>query len=112
MKTHFKYKSKKISLEVKECKGIRKFTGLMFKSKNTSALFFSFEKPSQMKIHSMFVFFDFVAVWLDEDDDIIDVQRVKPWRISVLPKGKFYTKLIEIPVNERYQKVIQFLVGN
>ena len=54
-----------------------------------------------MAIHSFFVFFPFLAIWLDDKDKIIDSKVIKPFRFSILPSKKF-VKLIEIPINKDY----------
>ena len=113
MKTTFKYKNKKISLEVKQCNFIERFVGLMFtRKKKAKALLFDFGKFVGLRIHSMFVFFPFIAVWLDQDNKVIDIQKVKPWRLSVFPRTKQYNKLVEIPINNKYSDIIESLDGS
>ncbi len=102
------YKSKKISLNVKFCK--LKFLGLMFtRREKAKALLFDFKRLRRISIHSWFVFFDFVAVWLDDKSRIIEVRVVKPFSFSICPK-KSFSKLIEIPVNKRYRRQVKLLV--
>jgi len=69
---------------------------------------FDFKKPSGIPIHSFFVFFFFLAVWLNESNKVVDVKLVKSFRFFVLPKGNF-CKLIEIPVNELYRRELKQL---
>lgn len=67
MKFNFRYKNKKIRINVKVCSEFNKFLGLMFvRRKRAKALLFDFEKPTKISIHSWFVFFPFVAIWLDD----------------------------------------------
>ena len=94
-------------MDVQECKGIRKVTGLMFKSSSTDALLFHFKRKTNMKIHSLFCP-KFVAVWLD-NGKIVDIKLVKPWRLSVSSE-KHFTDLIEIPVSKRYRRKIELLL--
>ena len=110
-RVYFNYKNKKIIL--KKCNEFEKFLGLMFvKKKNARALLFEFKKPTRISIHSFFVFFPFVSIWLDDKNKVIDINPlIKPFRFSFRPKEKFY-KIIEIPINERYREVIQLLVGD
>ncbi len=92
---------------LKTCNGFEKFTGLMFSSKeNSRALLFKFEKPTRLAIHSLFVFFDFLAIWLDKKNKIVDMKIVKPFRLSVKPK-KSFSKLVEIPINKKYEKIVK-----
>ena len=108
MKTFFKFKNKKISLEIKECKGIHKFLGLMFsRREKASALLFDFGKPTQIVIHSLFCT-EFIGIWIDSDGKVVEIKRVKPWKLSIKPKKPF-RKLIEIPVNGKYSEVLKIL---
>jgi uncharacterized membrane protein (UPF0127 family) len=111
VKISFKHKGKKVELDAKECKGINRGIGLMFKPRGTKALVFSFKKPTGMAIHSLFVFFSFIAVWLDENGKVIEIRKVKPFTFSVRPE-KSYKKLIEIPLNNKYVRKIELLVGD
>ena len=108
----FLYKGKKFLVDAVICNSFGKFLGLMFKEKEKShALLFDFKKPTKIKIHSLFVFFPFVAIWLDEKNKIVDLKVVKPFTFSVFSK-KSFKKLIEIPLNRRYENIIKLLVGD
>lgn len=104
------YKNKSIEVSVKKVSEIGKISGLMFKSRNTDCLLFLNKRDSRMAIHSWFVFFDFLAVWLDENNKVIEFRRVKPYTFLVKPEKKF-RKLIEIPMNSKNRRIIEFLVG-
>ncbi len=96
---------------VTECRGFMKLIGLMFKNKErANALLFSFSKPTMAAIHSFFVFFPFVAVWL-LDGKVIEIILVKPFSFHVTPK-KAFNQLIEIPMNNSYREVTDFLVAD
>lgn len=106
VKFNFIYKKKKISIDVNECRSIfSKARGLMFKKKSKPLLFVYDYKTSEA-IHSFFCL-PFVAIWLD-DEKIIDIKYVKPWRIYIKPSKKF-DKLLEIPVGNKEFKM--FLDG-
>jgi len=109
MKISFNYKGKKHFIDVKKVK--KSSFGLMFKSKKTKPLLFSFDKPSNFKITSLFVFFEFVAIWMDENNKIIEIKKIKPFTISIKPK-KSFKKLIEIPINDKNKDIIKLLVGD
>ena len=105
----FRYKNNKIHLVAEECGFLKRFTGLMFATrKNARALLFDFGKPNRMKIHSLFVFFPFFAVWLDEKNNVIDMKKIKPFALSACPK-KPASKLVEIPINKRYNSAVKYL---
>lgn len=107
-----KFKNKKIEILVKEVSELGKVRGLMFRRREKSrALLFNFSKDVTMKIHSWFVFFPFVAIWLDEKNNVLDFKIVNSWVFSILPSTKNFRKLIEIPFNKRYSKILKSLDG-
>ncbi len=105
-----KYKNKKISISIKEARGVGKYVGLMFHSRRSSNLLFEFNNNVKIPIHSYFVFFPFLAVWLDEKDKVTEWKIVKPFALSVMPR-KSFRKLLEIPLNSKNRQIIDFLVG-
>ncbi len=110
MEIKFKYKNRGFEINVKKCNAFMRFKGLMFsRRKNAEALLFDFKKPVKMAIHSFFVFFPFVAVWLDEQDEVIEKKVIYPFRPFILPKKEF-SKLIEIPINKKYNSVVKNLL--
>ena len=107
----FKNKGKKINLLVKECNILERIRGLMFRRNNADMiLLFDFRKQTKERIHSYFVFFDFLAVWTDDKNNVIEKRIVKPFTLSIKPKKSFH-KLIEIPINKKNKKIIHFFVG-
>jgi uncharacterized membrane protein (UPF0127 family) len=84
--------------------------GLMFRGSRTDNLLFEFSKKGFRAITSFFVFFPFLAVWLDDKNNVVDWRVVKPFRFSINSKKKF-RKLVEIPINDKNSKIIQFFVG-
>ena len=109
MKFSFNYRKRKIELDLRVFNWIERFFGLMFtRKKNAKALLFDFKKPGRVPIHSWFVFFPFVAVWLDDENKIIDVKTIRPFTLLISPKKPF-CKIIEIPINEKYKQVIELL---
>ena len=106
-----KYRKKSFKIETFVCDGIWKFLGLMFtRRENARALLFHFEKSKKWAIHSYFVFFPLVAVWLDRRNKIIELKIIKPFIPLIRPKKPFNT-LVEIPVNKKYQRIVRLLVG-
>lgn len=107
-----KIKVNKKVIEIKNpklCNGFERFLGLMFtRRKKAKALLFDFKKPTKITIHSCFVFFPFIALWLDDKDKVIDLRIVKPFNLYVSPKKSFH-KLIEIPINKEYSRIIKLL---
>ena len=108
-------KYKKESINIKDVKKVSKFEegiGLMFHRRETCpAMLFEFTRPITMMIHSLFVFFKFGAVWLDDKNRIVDKKLVKPFRLAVSSEKPFY-KLVEIPLNKYYKKEIKLLFKN
>lgn len=83
----------------------------MFRKRSTLPCLFEFKKKSNFKITSWWVFFPFVAVWLDSKNKVLDLKRVEPFT-SVISSDKSHYKLLEIPVNEDNKELIEFLVGS
>ena len=104
-----KYKGKKFKIELVEVSEFGKIKGLMFcRKEKAEALLFKFKKPTTISIHSYFVRFPFLAIWLDVMGKVIEVKKVEPSTASVKP-NKPFAKLIEIPINERYKDLIELL---
>ncbi len=104
--------SKKIEIpNVKKLNFLQKGFGLMFRRKESCpALLFEFKKPEQFHLTSFFVFFPFVAIWLDKNNKILGKKIVKPWNISVLSSVRYYYKILEIPINKFYLSKVKNLV--
>jgi len=112
MKAKLTYKNTKFELELENCRGLKKGFGLMFKSKeNAKALLFDFKNEKKREITSLFVFFDFIAIWLDENNKIIEYRVIKPFNFSISPSRPF-KRLIEVPINSKYSKIIKILVDH
>ena len=106
MESVFYYKNKKIKLDVKKCNTLQKISGLMFTSREEArALLFELKKP--IAIHSCFVFFPFIAIWLN-NNKIVEIKRIKPFMPHIKPKKRF-NRIIEIPINKKYSKIITVL---
>jgi uncharacterized membrane protein (UPF0127 family) len=99
-KIYLKIKGEKILIKGKELNYLEQFIGLMFKKRNKAdILIFNFKKPSIIRIHSLFVFFPFITIFLDEKKNLVDLKLIKPFKILYLPK-KIKT-FIEIPLNKK-----------
>jgi len=104
------YKKKKIEVSARKVSKFGKFSGLMFKTKNSENLLFEFKKETKMQIHSFFVFFNFLAIWLDKKNRVVDFKKVNPFTPKISP-NKSFSRLIEIPFNNKNKKIIRFFVG-
>ena len=110
-KFKIRYKTKIIEINtVKKLSNIGKITGLMFKSKKTANLLFEFKKDVRISIHSFFVFFPFLAIWLDKDNAFLEYKLVTSFTPSIIPKNKF-RKLLEVPLNNKNMEIISLFVG-
>lgn len=106
-RVRLKYKNQKFNLNLEICSGFCRFKGLMFsRRQNAKALLFEQKKMTKQAIHSLFVFFPFVAVWLDDKNKIINYEVVRPFKFYIVPEEK-YKRLIEIPLNKKYFRVIE-----
>ena len=104
------YYNKKIKLDAKKVSFFAKFIGLMFKSSNTENLLFEFKDNSKAGLHSFFVFFPFLVLWLGRGNKVVDYKVCLPfrWRIST---EKPFVKVIELPFNNKNRKIVDFFVG-
>jgi len=103
------YKKKRIKLTAEDCGIWRKFSGLMFSRREKAGiLLFSFKRKQFIAIHSFFVFYPFIAVWLDEKGRAVDLKIVKPFTPCVCPEKKALS-LVEIPLNKRDKKIAKLL---
>lgn len=100
------FRGKIIKVDAKPVSFFGGFRGLMFRSRNSDNLFFDFGTYERAAIHSFFVFFDFLAVWLDDEFRVVEFQIVKPFVPLIKPK-KYATQLIEIPVNVKNARILQ-----
>ena len=82
----------------------------MFKKKTTENLLFECNEKTRLRIHSYFVFFDFLAIWLDKENKVLEWKIVKSFTSNVKPKRSFF-KLIEIPFNKKNEEIIKSFVG-
>ena len=106
MEQVFYYNKKKFKLNVKKCNSLQKISGLMFTSKEKAkALLFEFKRS--IAIHSFFVFFPFVAIWLNKNK-IVEIRKITPFKFSIKSKKRF-DKIIEIPINKKYKSILRKL---
>lgn len=97
-----KYKEKFISVPCEKVNFWRGFCGLMFKKTCSKNLYFDYAP----NIHSLFVFNNFLAVWLNGKKEVVKVNLVRPFRLMIKrPFGA--KKLVEIPMNEKNKKIIE-----
>jgi uncharacterized membrane protein (UPF0127 family) len=111
MKINFNKKSIEIS-GVQECNWLNKIVGLMFcRRQKAKALVFNFHKKTKMPIHSFFVFFPFLAIWLDDKNKVMEIKKVRPFTPKISSTNPYF-KLLEVPINKRYEKPLKFLDKN
>jgi uncharacterized membrane protein (UPF0127 family) len=110
-KVGFSYKGKKIFLEVERVSFLGRIRGLMFRRREKAfPLLFEFKISGRRAIHSLFVFFPFLALWLDDKNRVISSEIVSPGRFSVCPKKSFF-RLIEVPLNSKYYWILRHRRG-
>jgi uncharacterized membrane protein (UPF0127 family) len=104
-----KYKKRKIKIIAEDCNFLKKFTGLMFSRRQSSrALLFNFKKKQKIIIHSFYVFYPFIAIWLDDKNSIVDLKIVNPFS-PLISNKKIAFKLVEIPINDYYKGIVKIL---
>ncbi len=97
--------NKRITLTACIMEGINRGIGLMFsRREKAKILLFKFKKPVRMAIHSLFVFFPFLAVWRDSDGKIMEIRKVMPFSWYVCPQ-KSFNSFVEIPLSRKYKRI-------
>ncbi|MEK6913582.1 MAG: hypothetical protein AABW47_02825 [Nanoarchaeota archaeon] len=107
-----KYKRKRIKVIAENCNFFKKISGLMFSRREKAGiLLFDFKKKQNITIHSFFVFYPFVAIWLDKKNKIVEMKIVKPFNPYISSKKPVF-KMIEIPINIKNKKILSLLDEN
>lgn len=104
------FSGKQIDVNVKRAGFLGKFFGLMFRSKNSSNLLFDFGESTRISLHSFFVFFDFLVLWLDDKNNVLDYQVCSPFMLRISTRKPF-KKVIELPLNRNNYRITRFFVG-
>ncbi len=109
-KIGLKFNGKKSEIKVYDCNSFERFSGLMFiRKEKARILLFDFNKKTRVPIHSFFVFFNFIAIWLDDKNKTVDLKIVKPFSLLIKPKKPF-NKLIEIPINNKHKEIVELFI--
>ncbi len=104
------HKNRGILVKARKVSSLGKITGLMFKTRNSENLLFEFKTSKKRAIHSFFVFFPFLAIWLDDKNNILEWRIVRPFEYKVLPSVNF-RRFLEIPLSYGNHEIVQFIVG-
>lgn len=108
-KIYIKYRKKKIKIIADDCNFLKKGSGLMFsRREKAKILLFDFKQKQKIIIHSFFVFYPFVAIWLDEKNKIVEKKVVNPFNPYVSSRKSVF-KLIEIPINKKNKHILSLL---
>lgn len=98
--------------KVKKVDWFGRVVGLMFcRREKADSLLFEFKKLTKIKMHSCFVFFPFLVIWLDNKNKVLDLKIVKPFKLNIF-SWKDSQKIVEIPINKKYKKITELLVGH
>ena len=109
MKIEVKKGKRKIEIEARKLSRLGWISGLMFRTRDTDNMLFDFGEI-RFSIHSYFVFFTFLAIWLDKDDNVVDFHIVRPFTSIIRPRKKC-SKLIEVPFNRNNNDIFRFFDG-
>lgn len=94
------------AVEIADC-FFSRLRGLMFRASFEKPIVFVFNSAARHAIHALFVFFEFDAVFLDEEKKVVDIaERVKPFALLVVPKKKSRF-LVEFPAGWVKRKKIK-----
>lgn len=109
-KLRVNYRRKFIELPVRRLGFFGKISGLMLKTKGTKNFLFDFGRRVSYNFHSLFCFFSFLILWLDEKNNVISWRVVEPFVLQI-PSPKSFVKVIEVPLNKENSEIIGFFVG-
>lgn len=101
---------KSLQIDVKRVGFFTQFIGLMFSRRKTPIRLFSYSSDRKVPIHSWFVFYEFLIVWIDSKNKIVSWKLVKPFTSLVLPTINCRA-FLEIPIDDKYKKELDFVVG-
>ena len=112
MKISVFFKKRNILVDVRETGFISRGLGLTFRTRQTKNLLFDFKRNVtwQGDLTSIFVFFPFLTLWLDNRNKVIDFTVVKPFKFSI-SQNKHFCRIVEIPFNLSNRKVIERFIG-
>ena len=97
--------------DIKRCGLFRRMIGLMFsRRERANALLFDFGE-NRVGIHSFFVFFPFLAIWLDKKNRVVDYKIIYPFTLFITSNKKF-SRLIEVPLNKKYKEIFTYFKIN
>lgn len=103
------FKKREIGVVAHDCNILEKFVGLMFsRREKAKILLFRLRKKGKIIIHSFFVFYKFIAVWLDEKNRVVDLKICKPF-LPYISHKNLADKLVEIPINKKYDDILSRL---
>jgi len=97
-----KLNSEKIEIKVKFANTFfKRFKGLMFTRKSKFDYILIFDMPSLSRIknslHMLFVFYPIFAVFLDENNIVVDKSILSPFQLHYMPK-KDCKYILEMPI--------------
>lgn len=111
MEIGLKHKGKIINVNVKKCNLFEMGRGLTFRRREKApALLFNQWRRGSMALTAFFVFFPFFVLWVDKENNILEIKKVKPFT-SMIDSKTNYVKIVEIPINLKYLEIIRILVG-
>lgn len=109
--TTIHFKGKNQTIPIKRVSLLGKFTGLMFRTRETQNLLFEFHREMRIALHSWFVFFPFLVLWVNEKNEVLESRVIRPFS-TVIDSSQPFRKIIEIPFSRRNKGIIRFFVGN
>jgi uncharacterized membrane protein (UPF0127 family) len=106
-KISLRFGDKNLEVEGQVCDNVfSQARGLMFRSRSKApVLIFKFDRDVREPIHSLFVQFSFVSIWLDENFKVVEKRRVEPWKFYICPRENF-RYFVEVPISEGNKKIL------
>ena len=69
---------------------LKKTLGLMFKKDFLGELVFTYTKPTNLFIHTLFMKFDIDVVCYNKKNEVIKLRKLQPWQIMFVKDVKWF----------------------
>ena len=92
----FEKNGKTANIELSNVPFLRQGIGLMFtKKEKADALLFNFRRNTTTTLFSYFVYYPFIAIWLDENDKFIEMKSYKGYPFELITQEQWGFDLIQ-----------------
>ena len=101
--------NKNLFIQASKLNWLGHIRGLMFRSSKSENLLFNISSDKNPVLHSWFVFFPFLVLWLNDKNRVVEWKKVYPFSMGIKSSKKF-SKFVEIPCNNKNKKLVRYFV--